>query len=447
MFGLGNKNKSLKKFLNENDFQAENIPIHTMLRDLESEKNAPKEEGQPEIPQDFETSSAPEPQPPAPPASSPNRGEPASPELQPAPPSLGKRGETVPVPATLEPADRRASSPFLSADLISDITKNEPKPRVENVTQNAPELVADVSPAQQAQQFFSGKPANPGGKKELFINAGEEMPGVPKAEQKATPGNLAKKLVLILLPVLLLVSALAGGYYFWISKKKSETKNNVPQEIVSEKQPELPTENKNYEPPIIASSKFSSTERNFFMIDLSSGSASAFRSLANNYFEEIKVLGIAYPVEFTVIDPGNSTVSFRTFAEKLGLKFSLELLSALEPNFNLYIYNDRGEPGIGLSVKVKSGTTPEEILLKEESNLPGELAPIFPMEEYSIQKGAPFSTGEYDSARWGKVAIRYYNIPAAKNLSVDYSFHNAGEETLFIGTTKNTLRAIIENIE
>lgn len=395
MFGLKKEKAESKNFLNEADFQAENIPIHTMARDLESFSQM----------EEPSVNSLPEP------------------EETPAPEIEIKR-----------PVEQAGASPFLPNREVSE-APSAPAPR--------PKIESFVKPI--STSFLPEKEtAMPEPVQEIMADS-----EIPAQEEVAGQDNdQKKKIVLILIIVLLIIFFSAGGYYYWSTRSASQVQPENPPVQETENN-QKPATNEKQAPAVSdnpAPAKFSQTERNYFMLDLGDASNASFKQMVQNYFNEISDSKISFPVEFTIIDTGNSPVDFRTFMRQVGIKFSPELMSALNDNFIFYIYNDQGSPGVGLALSVKGQLNPEEILLREEANLAMELQPLFPVSQSTIVQKGIFSTGEYDSARWGKIGIRFQNITNPGSLSVDYSFVNIGKDMLFIGTTKNTLRAIVDNI-
>ena len=380
MFGFKKENAKSKKFLNEADFQAENIPIHTMSRDLELFRQA-GEQGGNDLPEDS------------------------------PPPELILRS----------PAEQTGNSPFLPDENVPQLpTAPVPRPKIES-------FVRAVS--------------TPLSEKEYAPTPEQEI--IDVAEKPVPNNNERKKFMFIFIIILLIMLVSAGGYYFWSTRSASRTEKVTLPEVVNEKKVETPEKP---ESPATESPKFSNTERNYFMVDLGDASSASFRPMVQNYFNEISNSKISFPVEFTIIDTGNSPIDFKTFAAKVGIKFSPKLLSALNDDFSFYIYNDQGNQGVGLAMSVKEELDPEEKLLREEINLPMELGSIFPASQYVETRNGPFLTGEHDSIKWGKVGIRFRNLDAQGKLSVDYALINTGKDMLFIGTTKNTLRSMIDSV-
>jgi len=380
MFGFFSKKGETTKTSGATDSQAENIPIHTMARDLES-LNLPDKGGV----RDF---------------------------------SENTSGSAQKARFN-GPSDLQRNSPFLNRPAVSGLpTPPAPKPKLESFAQ-------PVTNTLSKESFeYNPKPTD----SDTIIGDAPAKDGT-------------KKLIVILIIILLITATAAGGYYFWSTRKSAPEGNAIVQEIINEDDSGEDEESFEDQPPPI----FSATEKNYFMLDLGNSSLESFRGMIGSYHEKITASKISYPVEFTIINTENSPISFQTFVQALNIKFSPEMMSAIEDNFNLYIYDDQGNPGVGLAVRVREGMNPEEILLKEEADLPSEFEPLFPVSQYTIEKNKSFSTSEYDSPRWGRVGIRFQNIISPEDLSVDYSFVNNGEDMLFMGTTKATIRAIIEN--
>lgn len=385
MFGFKKEKTESKTFLNEADFQAENIPIHTMSRDVESFQQ-PGEKGRNDLP------------------------------------------ENSPLPEVKikSPVKQTGSNPFLTDKEQLQISgAPAPRPKIES-------FVRTIS--------------TPLPKKEYAPAPAREMTDSP--EDSARNNDQKKKIVLILIIALLIISFSAVGYYFWSTRNNSQTQPEKapPQETTDSQNSATDEKPVSAAPADSSPEKFSGTERNYLMLDLESASDTSFKQMVQNYFSEISNSKISFPVEFTLIDTGNTPVGFKTFAQKVGIKFSPELMSALNDDFSFYIYSDQGNPGVGLALSVNGQLNPEEILLREETNLASELESIFPVSQYALAKNGRFSTGEYDSAKWGKVGIRFQNIISPESLSTDYTFINTGKDMLFIGTTKNTLRSIVDSV-
>jgi hypothetical protein len=372
MFGLFSKKDETEKLLRGRDPQAENIPIHTMGRDLESTLHPKKE-------------SANEP-------------------LKDSPQSASRINLN-------SLTDQQKTSPFLDKEKSAIIAP--PKPIVTPVTKSL------IPPVPQTAL----KPPVPDGKNSRDL----------------------KKLILTLIIILIITIALVGGYYFWRTRNNVQKIEPVAQENPTEEQPEIVPEGeiKNTEESPL--SKFVTGELNYLVFDSSDTSPEAMKETLKSYVQEVQASGVNGAIEFKVIDAEKNPVSFPTFLGEMGIKFSPGLASSLDTSFSLYVYNDQGNPGVGLAITTKKDSNLKNILMKEERNLPRELAPLFPVTQYTLEKNKSFTTSEFDSTLWGKVGIRYLNIISPEDLSVDYALIDTGTKKLLLGTTKRTIRSIIES--
>ncbi len=145
------------------------------------------------------------------------------------------------------------------------------------------------------------------------------------------------------------------------------------------------------------------------------------------------------PVSFIITDINNNPVSFHVFALSSGMNVSQEILSSLEENFELYAYNDPAN-GVrfGLVIDAKNITSLQEALKKNELSLTDSLS-LFLNEVLIDKKNLLFKDSAYNTH-----PIRYVNLDPLESYSIDYTIH---EQKLILGTTKNTLRAIIDSMK
>lgn len=231
-------------------------------------------------------------------------------------------------------------------------------------------------------------------------------PGEAPKEPRATWG----KIILIAFSLFIFLSIGLGGYYFWVTQSESPSP-------ATEKIPSFSTSNPNY-----------------LNIDIEKTDKEQIKALVNKYAKKMSDDGIATPVEFIVSDPENNPVDFSVFEEKMGLSLTPEIMSALDKNFSLFIYNDSGKPRLGLVIATQEGEKLRKALLQEEANLPRELQGIF-LAEYSLEEKI-FKNSSYNG-----IGVRYLNLTSPEELSMDYTV--SGNQFI-LGTTKMTLRSIID---
>lgn len=238
--------------------------------------------------------------------------------------------------------------------------------------------------------------------------------------------------------LLLLFAAGFGGYYYWTTQKQTIT----PAETPATQEPIANTENPTT-PPI--DSTFSLDKPNYLPTDITIANSASIKALLAEYAQKAQEQNIEKPAEFIVTDIQNNPVALETFASAAGITFSKELMERLDNDFSLFIYNDAGKYRLGLSVGIKNIDGLKEIMLKEESNLPSEIQPLFLTGNYTIEAGKAFATSTLENAP----EIRYVNITSPEDLSVDYTIQalTPNGPKLLIGTTKLTLRTLIQHYQ
>lgn len=420
MFGFFSKKDKTTELLRGNDPQAENIFIHTMDRDLREDVAPEKEIA--------------------------DEKEEANREISRPVSRININNLT----------DQQKSSPFLNKNTMPGPFQSPADKPTTETGQKSPINIHSTAFRITPQDFSNSESVLPASEPKTQASSSKTIP-VPlppknvfgtKNQKPVTDGvespdkKTFKKLVLILSVILIAMLISAGTYYFWSTRKNTGISAEPPVEKTSENPPaeEIPP----VEEP--GPSKFSTAGLNYLEIDVNDPSPEAAKEALKSYAQEVKASGITSALEFKAVTLEKSPISLATFLTKMKLTLSPELISSLEDNFSLYIYNDQGNPGIGLTIPVKKTVTLDDVMLREEKNLPIELQSLFPVEQYTLEKNRSFSTSEFDSSLWGKLGIRYLNIVSPENLSIDYILLNEnGATKLLIGTTKMTLRSIIES--
>jgi hypothetical protein len=308
--------------------------------------------------------------------------------------------ESLIMPSNL--SEKQKTSPFLNIDTSRKIQENEPK--------TAPEPFPPLPSKEFAQEIKKTEPLRP------------------------TENFALNKIVVMLILFFLLLIVGVGGYYFWIIRAANQT-NNQTTINNTESQPAI------IEPEPITQSEKSidlSTEKpNYFSIDIATADKTSINNQLDLYLKKAEELKITSPAEFIVTDASNNPVSFKVFAEKIGITLPTQITSLLKDTFSLYIYNDNGNYRLGLSINSLDDAKLKTALLKEESKLVAYLAPILKNPD-----NKPFVEKEYQINTYKTTnKIRYLNIISAEYLSIDYIVLN---KALAIGTTQNTMYALID---
>ncbi len=229
---------------------------------------------------------------------------------------------------------------------------------------------------------------------------------------------------------LLVLLAIAGLRFF---KNKTATVDETPTTPI-EQEPTQPIQTPAEDPAPIPKPALSFSETNPNYLRLEDGIAVSDKIKAT--LGQVSQEGYTLPVEFIITDSQNKPISFKNFSDLLAIKLSQSTFNSLGDNFSLFIYNDATGPKIGLTIESKNDIDLGKSLTQEEPLLADEINPLFLNNTYN--KAKLFNSSEY-----GGVKIRYQNIISPEMLSVDYSIF---KNKLLIGTTKLTMRAIIDKL-
>ena len=359
---FGDKKNENEKILPGHDLLAENIPVHTMQKDLEEIMHPERK---------FEEIA-----------------------LKNVPRSISESKVNIFRP-----------SPFLDKPL-------PPKQRIEGVNQR---IVAEP----KTEDFLS-----------------------PKKGALLPPGLTKQKLGLaryLLVAAIILITIITGAsaYYFWTTRQA-----NPPEEIITNNNENNETGNTvPAETPVsskIDVPKFSIEQPNHLNLDIATATPESIKAILQNNIKELKDSKIVSAVEFVIVDMENKPIKFSSFAEKFGIVFPKSIMSSLKDVFSLFIYNDNENYRLGFTIERTESPGLQKLMLAEEPKLPTDLNPIFLDIAYSSDAKKKFSTSNYDN-----FLIRYNNIVSPEYLSVDYAF---SESKLILGTTKITIRAVIDKI-
>jgi hypothetical protein len=278
---------------------------------------------------------------------------------------------------------------------------------------------------QKSSPFLTPELLNsqPPAKKEIITLKEEhaiikETPNIIK-ENYTRESNSFKTIFLIIILIAMVTGA--GFYYFNVIRQT---------EVVITK----PTS----EPIVPTEPKFFTNHPNYLAIDIDNLTSIQIKDLLNNYAEEIKTAGLTEPVEFIITDLQNNPIDFTIFSQKIGITLSKKVLSNLEPAFSLFIFNDAGNVRFGLDILTNTETALKNALLSEEDLLAKNLEAIL-----SLNTNHKFLTSPFKEVNYNGTIIRYQNIISPEELSIDYAISNG---QLLIGTTKNTMHAIVDKI-
>lgn len=406
MFQNQNTNAAAQATLSqEKDLHIEDIPIHTMKKDLEAIKHPEKAQAEIEVLETtVQANQAREKLNPV------QKSSPFldfSPERKPAPetpqPTTVKVEEfqpkiaAKPEPPRFEPPKTQVYRPEPRVEI--------PKPEPKKEIRDSRITLKDMPPEKGPMQVESAPAAEP--KHHLHINYG--------------------RIFAIISIVLIVAILIGGGYYFWSTRQK-------PAEVTVVQPAPEPAPEPTPEPP---KPTFKSDSSNNLTVDLVAMDAAGLKAVLQKYATDVAAAKMTTPVEFTVVDANDSPVLFQDFAKKINLVFSPALSANLEKTFSLFIYNDGSVTRLGLALNSKSPLRLKALLAAEEKNLAKELEPIFLTSDYTLE------IKSFGGSTYNNQAIRYANITSPEDLSVDYTLNGS---KLLIGTTKMTLRSIIDYV-
>ncbi len=285
------------------------------------------------------------------------------------------------------------------------------------------------------------KPAVKTGTRIFPTNSSRNVPLPPKNKLIHKQKQLKKKekkmtgIVISIILFLILISLSAGSYYFWktrLQPKKQVVKKEVQKPIVKKTTTKkIPSQEKQ--------DIFTTDKPNYLVIDQATTDQMGVKKIIQTYGEQVSQTAIILPVEFMVVDKQNNPLSFQDFAQKLGLNFPTAIISQLSTDFSLYIYNDNNQIRLGLVVATPKSESLKKLFLAEEETLPQDLQSLFLTTQYTLKEKASFNDGQYKD-----YSIRYDNVISPEILSVDYTIT---KNNLVIGTTKKTIRVIIDALQ
>lgn len=271
---------------------------------------------------------------------------------------------------------------------------------------------------------------------EKEISAPEQPWNPPAAEQfkplfdNATPENSQSKKKIVFLAIGLTMLFISGGVAAWYLFKTKPTVSEVP-DVPQQFEQESPQEEN-----VPAESPYALDGPNYLSVDIETVTVASLYELLRQSGERMQHAQVNEPVEFLLTDKNNNPIAFTRFAYLMKLELKPELLPLLDESFSLFLYNDAGQIMVGLGLTLADKVTGESLFaLQKEGTIPYAFR-TFLYEGIVVPKDVVFRSGLYQTQ-----GVRYVNIVATKNISFDYALRG---NNWFIGTSKNTLRAILD---
>jgi hypothetical protein len=247
----------------------------------------------------------------------------------------------------------------------------------------------------------------------------------PKLDSKIKmSGSSDSNKIFLLLSFLIIIFFSVGTYYF-IATRKTAT-NNSSDPI-----------GKNDKKMVDDQSMINTNNPNYLTIDISDTDPILVKKALEKNIQNITRAGLKTPIEFIAVDMQNNPIAFSDFARISNITLSPEMLSFIEKSFSLFLFDDKGNPGIGLVLGVTDPLLAKNQISQEEPLLHKEFESIFPYSDF------PIPTTEFRSAQYKNHAIRYQNLISPQKLSIDYAFQG---DRLIFATTQQTIEAIIDKL-
>lgn len=259
------------------------------------------------------------------------------------------------------------------------------------------------------------------------------------SEEENKPASI--KIIASIIAILIICILGLGIYYIVISKNKVAVEQpiNTPEPApvaVATPQPQ-PEPTPIVEPQL---PKYSQDKPNYLTIDPSTQDSEQIKNAFIKVENEIKSLNgsSTSPYEFIIVDTNNNPVAFPIFATAAKINLSQNVLTSLAPEFSVYFYNDNSNIRLAIASKISKKDQLMKELLLQEKNFPVAASFLFLDAQPDTKTGA-FATSSYKNN-----SIRFLNVNAAKNLSIDYT---TTPSQLIIATSKNTIRAVLDILE
>lgn len=247
-----------------------------------------------------------------------------------------------------------------------------------------------------------------------------------------TPTNF-KTVMIVVISILLLLILTTGGYYFWTTRQTN------PPIVIAPPMTE-PTPIIEPIPEPIPAPAFSTDKPNYLNIDLKNSDSAKIKETLSKYAADVLSFGSITPVEFIIVDENNNPIAFQDFALKTEILFSPVLMQNLSEQFSLFIYNDKNNAHLGLSIASKDSKKLQSLILQEETNMVRTLNLLFPQDNPPADKFIP----EFNTSQYNTTEIRYVNFSLSKELSIDYAII---DQNLVFATTKMTMYSIIDHLK
>lgn len=229
---------------------------------------------------------------------------------------------------------------------------------------------------------------------------------------------------------ILLAIFIAVGAWYYVKNVLNSPPKEVFQDAASMDQTNVAHENTTESLP------FALDKPNYISINTETATPGDVKKLFDQSAARMITAHMTAPVEFLVTDQNNNPIAFSRFAYIEKFEIDTGLLALVEESFSCFVYNDAGQPRIGLGLTFKNPTLAAQIISKKETVLPYAFRTLLYDGGASVSRTAIFRSGMYNTQ-----AVRYVNVDSARNFSFDYVLQG---KRFLVGASKDTLRAMID---
>ena len=317
---------------------------------------------------------------------------------------------------------------------IQNVPVNKPTNAIENPTPTTG-ISENLLPFQKEKTLpddqIKSMPSSP------LVNR-PEIGATQQAKIQTPAENKGEKIIVAVILLLIIISLTGGGYYFWATKRDA-SEQTIEVSITEDATTKVTQQQPQTENPVIIdpiSEKYSLEKPNLLTINTNTVTPLEIKSLFIKIGEEVKKINPPKPLEFILVDENNNPIAFSRFITLAKIELPKTLVSNFDETFSLFYYFDNSFVKTGLQIDSKSKVATTSEMKNAEKNIIQALDILYLENKFAPQNPA-FNNGTYKSFQ-----IRYFNIDQATQASFDYT---VTENYLIIGTSKDTLRSIVEN--
>jgi hypothetical protein len=256
--------------------------------------------------------------------------------------------------------------------------------------------------------------------------------GTPAADvsDEVPPKNRRKWLIIGLVSVFLLLVGAGLLYWFFL-----RTESVAPKENPQPEAPSSPTASLSGS-PVPAPGTYSLDQPNFLSFNTETVTADEIKTGLLQAAQSIRTSALPGTVEFLVRDQNLNPLAFSRFAYLMKLSVPENLLRTLDESFSLYIFIDDGRPRAALMLRIRDEAAFADEIGKSERSLGLAFEPLF-LDTTTAPKGNLI----FRSSNYLERPVRYANIDAGMNLSIDHAVRG---KNWVVGTSKDALRAVLD---